>query len=189
MIDRGFGRPVPGQEIVEPAHGMTVSHALEHVFEVGERLDVIELCCGDKRANGGPACAAAVRACEQMVLAAERDRSDGTLDRIVVEIDAAIVQEATKGRPAGESVTDRLGQAAAARDATKLHPEPGFHSLDQRSRLGVTHGPALLSGASSDSLLDCVELADPAQRFCGDRRAGRLMHIIELPARMCPTGG
>ena len=29
------GRPVPRQEIIEPAHRMAMRHALEHVFEVG----------------------------------------------------------------------------------------------------------------------------------------------------------
>ena len=48
-------------------------HALENVSEVGERLDVIELGGGDESADGGPACAAAVGAREQVVLAPERD--------------------------------------------------------------------------------------------------------------------
>src|SRR6266498_3977955 len=56
MIHMGF-LPVPRQEIAE----------------VGEGLDVVELCSGDEGTNGGPACAAAVGACEQVVLASERD--------------------------------------------------------------------------------------------------------------------
>ena len=37
MIDRDFG-PIPGQKIVDLAHGMAVCHAIEDVSEVGERL-------------------------------------------------------------------------------------------------------------------------------------------------------
>ena len=33
----GF-RPIPGQKFIESAHGVTVRHALEDVFEVGERV-------------------------------------------------------------------------------------------------------------------------------------------------------
>ena len=98
VVSGGFVlSPIPGEEFVEPAHGMAVGHALEDVFEIGERLDVIELCGGDERADGGPADAAAVRAGEQMVLAAERDGPDGAFDRVVVEIDAAVVEEAAEG--------------------------------------------------------------------------------------------
>jgi hypothetical protein len=55
---------------------MAVRHALENVSEVGERLDVIELGGGNESADGGPACAATVGACEQVVLAPERDGPD-----------------------------------------------------------------------------------------------------------------
>ena len=76
---------------------MAVCHALKDVFEIGERLDVIELCGCGERADGGPPSAATVGAGEQVILAPERDGPDCTLDRIVVEIDTAIVQETAKG--------------------------------------------------------------------------------------------
>src|SRR5205814_10106622 len=100
-----------------------------------------------------------------MVLAAERDGSDRTLDRIVVKVDTAVGQETAEGWPAGEGVTDCLGETAAARDATKLHLEPGLHRLDERPRLGIAYSLALFSGTSPDGLLDCIELAHPAQRL------------------------
>ena len=53
MIDRDFC-PILRQEIVEPVHGVAVRHALEDVSEVGERLDVVELCSCDERTDGGP---------------------------------------------------------------------------------------------------------------------------------------
>ena len=37
VIDMGF-RPIPGQQVVEAAHAVAVRHALEDVFEVGERV-------------------------------------------------------------------------------------------------------------------------------------------------------
>jgi hypothetical protein len=39
---------------------MTLCHALENVLEISERLDVVELCGRDKRADGGPTRAAAI---------------------------------------------------------------------------------------------------------------------------------
>src|ERR1700746_2079273 len=100
-----------------------------------------------------------------MVLAAERDRADRTFDRIVVEIDATIVQKVAESWPAGEGVTDRFGEATSTRDTAKLHLEPGLHRLDEWPRLGVAYRPALFSVLSPDGLLDCIKLANPAQGF------------------------
>ena len=51
---------------------MAVDHFLQHITEVGEGLDIVELCGLDEGVDGGPTGAAAVRASKQMVLAAER---------------------------------------------------------------------------------------------------------------------
>jgi hypothetical protein len=71
--------PIPGQEFVEAAGGMSVGHALQDVSEPCEGLDVIELCGGDERADSRPSDAAAVQAREQMVFAPARDGPDGAL--------------------------------------------------------------------------------------------------------------
>src|SRR5438034_8290875 len=118
----------------------------------------------------------------------KRDGSDRTFNRIVVEVDTAIVQETAEGWPAGEGVADCLGETAAARDAAKLHLEPGLHRFDERPGLDIAHGLALLSGTSPDVLLDCIKLADPAQNFGSDGRPGGLMQVVKLPACVCPTG-
>src|SRR5438034_9996200 len=111
---------------------MALGHALQDVPEIGEGLHVVELCRGDEGANGGPSLSATIRAGEQMVLAPERDGPDRAFDGIVVELDTAVVQEMTEGRPAGKGVTDRVGEATAARNATKLHLEPRPHCLDEQ---------------------------------------------------------
>ena len=51
---------------------------------------------------------------EEMVFAPERDRPDGALDRVVVELDASIVKKAAEG---GERVTDRVRERAVAWNA------------------------------------------------------------------------
>ena len=42
-LDVIFGAPGPRQELVEAIDGMSIDHALEHVDEVGVRLDAVEL--------------------------------------------------------------------------------------------------------------------------------------------------
>src|ERR1700676_1496928 len=59
FLARGLGLdaywlPVPRQEFVEAAGGMTVGHALQNVSEPGKGLDVVELCGGDEGTDGCP---------------------------------------------------------------------------------------------------------------------------------------
>ncbi len=67
-----------------------------------------------------------------MVLAPERDGPDGALHGVVVELDAAVVEEAGECRPARERIADGLGQPAPRRNPAQLVFELGFHGLDER---------------------------------------------------------
>src|SRR5258708_33112155 len=94
FLVRGLGLdaywlPVPGQEFVEAAGGVTVGHALQDVSEPGKGLDVVELCGGDEGADGCPSDAATVRAREQVVFAPGRDAPDGAVDLVVVQFESA----------------------------------------------------------------------------------------------------
>ncbi len=60
-VESGRGPPVPRQKVVEAAHGVAAGHAREHVLEIGEGLDVVELGGGYEGAHGRPAVGAAVR--------------------------------------------------------------------------------------------------------------------------------
>lgn len=53
---------------------------------------------------------AAVGAGEEAILAGQRQRPDGALDGVIVDLDAAIVEEEAQTRPARERVADGLGQ-------------------------------------------------------------------------------
>ena len=99
---------------------MPVRHSLEHISEIGERLDSVELCGGEKGRHDGPALSTAVGSGKQVVLAAERNGTDGSLDSVVVEFDTAVVEEAAKSIPSGECVADRLGESATRWNAVEL---------------------------------------------------------------------
>jgi hypothetical protein len=57
------------------------------------RVDAAELAVLDQRRDHRPVVAAFVRAGEQGILAIQGDRPDRPLDRVGVEIDAAVVEE------------------------------------------------------------------------------------------------
>ena len=72
---------------------MTVDDPGENIGEIAERLDFVKFTGLDQRCDGGPVVGAAVRASEQSIFPVQRDRADGTLDGVVVELNAAIVEE------------------------------------------------------------------------------------------------
>ena len=89
---------------------MARAEPFKNVLEVGIWLNAIELGGRDQRAEHRPANGAAVGSCKQMVLAAESDGADGALDGIIVDLDAAVVEEPAERRPARAGVADSLGE-------------------------------------------------------------------------------
>jgi len=80
-----LGRVGPGQQVVDLALRMTGDYAGD-VGEVGLRVDGVELAGLYQRGDDGPVLAAAVGAGEESVLAIERDRPDGALDHVGVDL-------------------------------------------------------------------------------------------------------
>jgi len=95
---------------------MALNHSFEHISEIGEGLEVVELGRGEERSDNGPAIAAAVRAGEQMVLAAERNRPvilpiSGRRSRSITagthSMGAAFAVSMSSGAPAAMSFMSR----------------------------------------------------------------------------------
>ncbi len=66
-------------------------HAVKNVGEPGLRLDPVQFAGLEERGHGGPAPTAPIGAGEEVVLASECDGADGSLDRVGIEFDAAII--------------------------------------------------------------------------------------------------
>ena len=96
------------------------------------------------------------------VLSAQGDGSQRPLDRVVVQLDPAVVQEQDQSGPVAQGVADRLGQGGAPGDPSQLDREPGMQGLDKRLAALLPDRAPLLSRAAADLGLDGVELADPA---------------------------
>jgi hypothetical protein len=88
--------------VVEAVDGISVDHAREHVVQIGVGLDVIQLACLNQRAQHCPSVATTVAAGQQVALAAEWDGPDCALNRVGLELDATIMQEARQTFPARE---------------------------------------------------------------------------------------
>ena len=99
---------------------------------------------------------ATVRASEQGIFPVQRDRADGTLDCVVVELDAAIVEEAGEALPARQCVVDRLGEFALLADQTKFCAQPRLQCVDQRPAFLLPGQATLLGAAATDVLLNRI---------------------------------
>ena len=131
-LEIGRGRIAPGQELTEAAVWVSGDDALDHVGQVAVRLDAGELAGLDQGCDHGPVLGAAVVAGEEGVIAGERDRADGALDHVGVDLDATVVEEQAEPGPAGERVADRLGELALLADEGELLAQPGFEEFDER---------------------------------------------------------
>src|SRR5580704_16525606 len=93
-LDRLCGLPVPRQQLVELIDRVSIDHALEHVAQVGVGFDVVHLASFNERAQRRPSLSALVGASEEMILSSEGNGADRAFDRIGVELDATVVEEA-----------------------------------------------------------------------------------------------
>jgi hypothetical protein len=73
---------------------------LEHVAQIGFRIDVVELGSADQRVDPGSTFPAGICTGKQVVLAPKRDASQRSLGSVVVQFGPPIISIATQGLPA-----------------------------------------------------------------------------------------
>ena len=67
-----------------------IADALEHMAQVGFRIQTVELGSADQAVDGGGALASSVGTAEEEVLAPERNGAQRALGGVVVDLEAAI---------------------------------------------------------------------------------------------------
>src|SRR6218665_1675793 len=118
----------PRHEFVQPVAGV-VGNAIEHVAQVGLRVDTAQLGRADQGVDHRSATPTAIGAQVQEVLASDRDASQRTLRRVVVRLDAAVVNEARERGPVAQRVADRHGHGRLRRDLCQRRIQPGLELL------------------------------------------------------------
>jgi hypothetical protein len=78
----------------------------------------------------------------------------------VVDLDAAIVDEADQACPAREGVADRFGKFRLLADELQLGTQPRVQVVDDRPALLLPDRTSLLGGAAADHALDRIELCN-----------------------------
>lgn len=171
--------PAPGKELVEAIDGVTCDKSGEDIGEISFGIDVVEFARFDERGEDRPVLAAAVGTGEQGILAIERERTNGALDDVGIDLDPSIVDEATEPIPPRQGIADRLGDGALLRDHAELRFEPGFQIIDDRLGALPPGGATLIGGSAANLGLDRVERRDAGERLRCDRRSTGRSDLVE----------
>src|SRR3981189_947921 len=177
----------PRQQLIDIAVGMTSDDAREDVGQIRERVDVVQLAGLDRGRDGGPMFGAPVRAGEQRILPAERDRADGALDGVVVELDAAVIDEARQALPARQGITDGFSKLAFLADQAEFCAQPRLESVDQGAAFLGSDRSAFLGTSAPNIFLNRVEPGNPFERFAGDRCRTSNGELIKPAPNMRPA--
>ncbi len=158
--------------------GRVLPHALQHVHEVGGRVDALQQAGGDEALDDPHVLRTDLRPAEQPVASPHGDGPQGTLDVVRVDRHCGVVQEDLQRRAALAHIGQRPGQRVAWQQALlgELLIHPGEERLHLRFAVGE---PMLLLGlpcefGRADILLHPIQRADVAQRFARGLRFGAL---------------
>src|SRR4051794_16968007 len=125
---------------------------------------------------------APIGAREQRIFSGECDRSDGSFDNVVVEFDAAVIDEERQAVPSRQGIADRNGQFAFLADQRELCPQPWLDRVDQRSAFLLADQASFGGAAAADALLDGIKFGNQLKRFAGCWRwPGRCKFIKATP--------
>ena len=105
---------------------------LEDVFQISEGIETVKPGTLDERGEDRPRPGCGIRAREQGVAAAGGDAAVQALDRIGVDLDAAVAQEDAQPVPVVQGIADRRGERRLAGDPAEL----GFQVDLERLNLG-----------------------------------------------------
>jgi hypothetical protein len=103
------GGPGPGEKFVETAHRPEVDEPEENIGEIGLRVDALEFAGFDQRRDTCPILGPAIVTGKKSILSRKRLRAHRTLDDVGVEIDAAVIEEASQAFPMRERIADGSG--------------------------------------------------------------------------------
>lgn len=103
---------------------MTSDDGREGGRQPGVRTCAIQLAGLDKRGDDGPVLGPCVVAREEGVLAAQGDGTDGPLNGVAVDLDAAIGQEAAKAVSVLGDIAQRFAEGRLCGDAGTVVDKP-----------------------------------------------------------------
>src|SRR5690625_4507427 len=126
---------------------------------------------------------------KECVLPVQGERADEVLDRVVVHLDAPVLEEHAQAVPVVGDVGERAAHWRFARQPGTLFTDPGFELLDDRACAVLALPQAVRRRLAADLLLDGIEAGDLPQQLLGNRRTFARCCLDDLSAGMAPAVG
>ena len=104
-----------GEQVWQAAGGVGAD-PVEHVAEVGERIDVEPLAGGGEAGEDGGGAAAAVATVPEPVLPPDGDAAQAALRPVVVDLQVTVLRVAPQRIPVVERISDRLRDGGLGQD-------------------------------------------------------------------------
>lgn len=99
-----------------------ISDVGQDVFQVGTRVDPVELARPDQAIHRGGPLAPAVGADEQIIFASERGTAQGVFGKHVAYLGPTVLTVEREGCPVIQRVVDRLGERGLRRQRREFLP-------------------------------------------------------------------
>src|SRR5215475_12922915 len=179
----------PGHQLIDARCRPQIDELGERVGHPRQRIDTIQLTGLDQRRRNCPVFGTEIVPGEEGVFPGQYERTDRTLDRIGIELDATIIKEADEPIPMVEAITDDIGKRRTLGYFCKVPLQPWLQRLDNRLRPRLALGTTHIRGATADLLLYRIELGDANERLRRDRRIATGVDLVELPPEVAPTKG
>src|SRR3954469_24806139 len=182
------GLPIPGQQLVKSVdRSAPGDHPLEHIRQIGLRVEVVQFCRVDQTGQDRPGPGSALAPGEECILPAKCNWPHGPLNRVRVHLDPPVLQEHGETGPVAEHILDRLNQARSGWELGQGGHQPRFQSLHDRLRLGLPDGTPLGGMAPPDPRLNRINLAQAGDDVARERGMGGLVDGDELATGMGQT--
>ena len=123
---------IPRQQFVDLGLFVPAYNGFQDGGQVAVRLDPVEFAGFDQGRDDGPVLCASVVPGEERVFAVQGDGTDGALDWVVIEFDAAVVEEQAKAIPVFGNVFQRLSGWGFGRDTGTTLGKPKLEGVDDR---------------------------------------------------------
>ena len=125
----GFG-VVPGQQLVDVVLFVSTCDGGQDAGQIAVWVDPVEFAGFDQGRDDGPVLCAGIMSGEERVFAVQGNGADGSFDGIVVELDAAVVQEPAQAISVFGDVFQGLSGRRFGRDAYAVLGEADLECVD-----------------------------------------------------------
>src|SRR5690606_39249564 len=149
-------------------------------------LDAVELAAGQQRDEDRVDARALIAAQEEPVLAPEDLATEVLLGHIVVEREAAVLEESGERGALIAGVPDGLRDRRLIEDDGGLFVAPGEEGIDDGPGFLAAGILAFFAGCRPDRALDPVESTDQRERMLGTRGVGA-EGLVEVPPTVGPA--